>query len=120
MNDIRLADLLYQRYSNPLELLDLMIQSGRLEEFLHEMLHIRKEEMEDKSLWEAWLHKIWDMEWSDYYASRNKKSSTTNAAPPKEKLTETVRTSEQILMNFCPYGGGEQGGTVPTDGKDSG
>lgn len=97
-----------------------MIQSGRLEEFLREMLHIRKEEMEDKAQWEAWLHKIWDMDWPEYYASRHDKSSTTEAAPTHERLTETVRASAQMLMNFCPDSGGEQDGTVPTDGKDSG
>lgn len=97
-----------------------MIQSGRLEEFLREMLHIRKEEMEDKAQWEAWLHKVWDMDWPEYYASRNDKSSTTDAAPTQEKLKETVRESAQMLMNFCPDGGGEQDGTVQIIGNDSG
>jgi hypothetical protein len=97
-----------------------MIQSGRLEEFLREMFQIRKEEMEDKTTWEAWLHKVWDMDWPEFYASRNDKSSTTEAAPPQEKLKETVRDSAQMLMNFCPDGGGEQDGTVQIDGNDSG
>ena len=96
-----------------------MIQTGRLTEFLSELFRIRKEEMEDKVTWEAWLHKVWDQDWPEYYASRHDKSSTTEAAPPKEKLKETVRASAQMLMNFCPDGGGEQDGTVPTDGKDS-
>ena len=77
--------------------------------------------MEDKSMWEVWLHKVWDnTDWPEFYASRHDKSSTTNAAPPKEILTETVRASAQMLMNFCPDGGGEQGETVRTDGNDRG
>ena len=98
----------------------MMIQSGRLHEYLCEVFQIRKEEMEDKALWEAWLHRIWDMDWPEYYESRRDKSSTTKAAPPKENLKDTVRASAQMLMNFCPDGGGEQGGTVQTDGNDSG
>lgn len=98
-----------------------MIQSGRLYEFLCEMLHIRKKEKEDEALWDVWLHKVWDnTAWPEFYASRHDKSSTTEAAPPKEKLKDTVRESAQMLMNFCPDGGGEQGGTVQTDGNDSG
>lgn len=75
--------------------------------------------MEDKAAWEVWLHKVWNMDWPEYYASRNE-SSTTEAAPPQEKLKETVRESAQMLMNFCPDSGGEQDGTVQTDGNDSG
>lgn len=100
--------------------MDVMIQSGRLEEFIREVLSIRNEEMKDKITWEAWLHKVWDMDWPEYYASRNDKSSTTEAAPTHEKLEQTVRGSAQMLMNFCPDGGGEQDGTVQTDGNDSG
>lgn len=111
---------MFQRYSNPLELMDMMIQSGRLCEFMTEMLHIRNEEMEEKTLWEVWLHKVYDMNWNEFRESLNDKSSTTDAAPTHEKLTETVRASAQMLMNFCPDGGGEQDGTVQTDGNDSG
>jgi len=98
----------------------MMIQTGRLEEFLCEMLRIRKEEKEDELTWEYWLHKVWNMDWPDYYASRNDKSSTTEAAPPEEELKDTVSFSAQMLMGFCPDSGGEQDGTVQTDGNDSG
>lgn len=98
----------------------MMIQSGRLYEFMCEMLHIRNEEMEEKTIWEVWLHKVFDMNWHEFRESLNDKSSTTEAAPTQEKLQETVRTSAQMLMSFCPDGGGEQDGTVQIDGNDSG
>lgn len=100
--------------------MDTMIQSGRLTEFICEMFHIRNEEMEERAEWEAWLHKVWDMDWPEYLASRKDKSSTTNAAPTHEELKKTVSDSAQMLMNFCPNGGGEQDGTVQIDGNDSG
>lgn len=97
-----------------------MIQSGRLYEFIRELFHIRNEEMEEKTAWEVWLHKIWNMEWADFRASLNDMSSTTDAAPTHKKLEQTVSYSAQMLMNFCPDGGGEQDGTVQIDGNDSG
>lgn len=111
---------MYQRYANPLELLDAMIDTGRLYEFVREVINIRNEEMEDKTAWEVWLHRVFDMSWHEFRESLNDKSSTTKAAPTHERLTETVRTSAQMLMNFCPDGGGEQDGTVQTIGNDSG
>lgn len=98
----------------------MMIDTGRLEEFLCEMLHFRKEENEDEMTWEYWLHRVYGMDWNEYYASRNDMSSTTEAAPTHEKLEKTVRESAQMLMTFCPDGGGEQVGTVQIDGNDSG
>lgn len=112
--------MLYKRYSNPLELMDLMIQSGRLFEFIREMIHIRNEEMEEETAWEYWLHKNFEQSWSDFRASLNDDSST-NAAPTHEELKKTVSESAKLLMNFCPYGGGdEQDGTVQAVGNDSG
>lgn len=97
-----------------------MIDSGRLEEFVREMLHIRNEEMEEDCAWEVWLHKVFDStSYKEYRESLNDTSST-NAAPTHEKLKQTVSDSAEMLKNFCPYGGGEQVGTVQTTGDDSG
>ena len=98
----------------------MMIQTGRLCEFIRELFHIRNEEMEEETAWEVWLHKVFHMEWAEFRASLNDKSSTNNAAPTHEKLEQTVRDSAKMLMNFCPDGGGEQDGTVQIDGNDSG
>jgi hypothetical protein len=103
-----------------MELLDNMLETGRLEGFVSEIIKTVNEELEEKTLWEYWLHKVWNMDWPDYYASRNDKSSTTEAAPPEEELKDTVSFSAQMLMGFCPDSGGEQDGTVQTDGNDSG
>ena len=100
--------------------MDVMIQSGRLFEFIREMLQIRNEEMEEETAWEFWLHKVFEQSWADFRASLNDTSST-NAAPTHEELMKTVSESAQLLKNFCPDGGGEeQHGTVQTDGNDSG
>lgn len=100
--------------------MDTMIDSGRLTEFITEMLDIRNEEMEEDCTWEVWLHKVFDnMSYKEYRESLNDMNST-NAAPTQEILKQTVSESANMLMNFCPYGGGEQDGTVQTVGDDSG
>lgn len=75
--------------------------------------------MEEETAWEFWLHKVFEQSWADFRASLNDTSST-NAAPTHEELKKTVSESANMLMNFCPYGGGEQGGTVQIAGDDSG
>jgi len=100
--------------------MDMMIQSGRLFEFVREIINIRNEEVKEESAWEVWLHKVFNQDWPEYLASLNDTSST-NAAPTHEELQKTVSESAQLLKNFCPYGGGEeQDGTVQAIGNDSG
>lgn len=96
-----------------------MIQTGRLTEFIREVIDIRNEELEEKTAWEVWLHKEFTRSWHDF-RTQNDKSSTTDAAPSQEELTKTVSESAKLLMNFCPDGGGGQDGTVQIDGDNSG
>ena len=99
--------------------MDVMIQSGRLLEFINEMLHIRKTEMEEKAEWEVWLHKVWNMDWPEFHSTRNE-NSTNNAAPTHEQTADIVKQSMSIMGRFMPVSGGGQNGTVQTDGNDSG
>ena len=96
----------------------MMIQSGRLLEFIREMLHIRNEEMVEKAEWEVWLHKDWNMDWPEFHKTRNEQYST-NAAPT-QKPEDIVKQSMSIMGSFMPMRGGGQNGTVQTDGNDSG
>lgn len=109
---------MFQRYSSPLILLDRMIASGRLEEFVKEMIHIHNEEMEDKTLWDIWLHRIFDKGFDEY-----KKSLGTHkeAAPTQEEVKSTVQDSFDLLAGFVPDEGlVNRNGTVQAAGNDSG
>lgn len=112
--------MLFQRYSSPLELLDLMIATGRLYEFVREVINIRNDEMVEQTSWEFWLHKVFDQSWADFRNEIPNDNSSTTAAPTQEELKKTVSDSANMLKNFCPYSGGEQGGTVQTIGDNSG
>ena len=82
-------------------LLDGMIRTRRLTEFINETLKIRNEEMIDKTRWEFWLHRVFDMSFEDYL-SRHGGSKETEEVLPTEALEATVKDSIGILKGFCP------------------
>jgi hypothetical protein len=83
-------------------ILDKMILSRRLTEFVCEILKIRDEELIDKARWEAWLHKIHDMEFSEYL-SKLDNGAQTEEVPRDEILESTVKESWGIINDFCPF-----------------
>ena len=82
-------------------LLDGMIRTRRLTEFIQETMKIRNEELIDKTRWEYWLHKVFDMSFDDYL-SRLGGNKETEEVLPAEALEATVRDSIGILKGFCP------------------
>ena len=81
--------------------MDKMILTGRFTEFVCELLKIRNEEMIDQARWDVWLHKIFDMEFSEYLSKLNDGASTEEI-PQDEVLAETVKNSMGIINGFCP------------------
>jgi hypothetical protein len=82
-------------------LLDGMIRTRRLTEFVQETMKIRNEELIDKTRWEFWLHKVFDMSFDDYM-SRVGGNKETEEVLPAEALEATVKDSIGILKGFCP------------------
>ena len=105
-----------------MELLDNMLITGRLYRFVSEIIKTVNEELEEKALWEFWLHKDWERSWPEFRKSLNDK---TNAAPTQQETLDIVKESMDIMASFRPVGGGEQDGTVQTawgnsDRRDTG
>ena len=95
-----------------------MIKMHRFEEFVCELVDIHNEEMEDKTLWDIWLHRIFDKGFDEF---RKSVSGETKAAPTPEELKSTVMESKNILAGFVPDEGlVNRGGTVQAAGNDSG
>lgn len=96
-------------------LLDVMIQTNRLYEFVCEIIKIRNEEMEDKAIWEMWLHKVFDQSFADFKA----KLTNTTIEPNKEDIEATVIESYKMLEGFHPDGVNENDGIVSAAGDSS-
>lgn len=76
-----------------------MISSKRLSEFVHEVLRIRNEETEEKTMWEFWLHKVHEKSFADFV----KQMKTQTAEPetiPEEQLEQITKASMEILNDF--------------------
>ena len=83
-------------------ILDKMILTGRLTEFVNEVLKIRNEELIDQARWDVWLHKIFDMEFGEYLAKLNNEAPTEDEIPDDSVLEATVKESWGIINDFCP------------------
>ena len=47
-------------------LLNMMIRTGRLSEFISEVVTMHNEEVEEQTLWECWLHKNFEQSFAGY------------------------------------------------------
>lgn len=102
-------DYLFRRYSNPFPLLNGMISTGRLCEFIDEFVKIRNEEEEEKITWEFWLHKVFDKSYIEWKEALKPTEKTENAAPTQAEMEETVRASFAMLDGFSLRGGAQDG-----------
>lgn len=82
-------------------LLEHMIRSGRLWEFVNELVNIRNNEMEDRTMWEFWLHKVFDMTYADFVARAKNNGKQPEKTMAQEEIEATVMESQKILSGFC-------------------
>lgn len=92
--------MLFQRYSDPLTLLNLMIRAGRLREFVSEIVNIKNEETEDQALWEFWLHKDFERSFTEF---RETLVQSPVQEASEEELVFIIQQSQEIL-SFVPPG----------------
>lgn len=82
-------------------LLDGMIRTGRLREFVGTFYDELHKEKDDRTLWEFWLHKVFTKEsYQEFRESLKKKDDTQAARPTDEELQAIVNESAQIMQNF--------------------
>lgn len=96
-------DLMYSRYSNPMELIKLYINQGRFGEFVTEVVSMeykrtkqKMEQSEDWKLWIAYVFGIHEETFQDWKAG-----IMQNAKQGKTKTRDTELTDEDIsdIMN---------------------
>ena len=98
-------DLLFKRYASPFSFINGMIQTGRLCEFVDDLLHIVHEEKEEETSWQYFLHKVFEGSYSDFKEElkQDKQHKTLN----KQTIETTYNHSMNILKNFNPEKGGD-------------
>ena len=86
-------DLLFTRYASPFVLLDGLILTTSLNNFVDEFFNLINEERN----WEFFLHKVYDKSWSDFV---NDIEQSENQTPVD--LGATLVKSKNMLNNFTP------------------
>lgn len=66
VGEFEFFDTLYQRYADPLPLINQMAAAGQLSWFIRNLTNAKVTEENEKLMWDTWLHKVWDQEWKDY------------------------------------------------------
>lgn len=104
-----------------MQLLDSMIRTGRLTEFVDEFIEIHNEEMTDETTWAIWLHKTIEMSYPEFRQSLGIDDHTAAAPPPQEVIQSTVMESKKILSGFVLSDKGvkQQNGDIPVAGNNS-
>ena len=98
-------DQLFKRYADPFPFIDGMIQTGRFSEFVSSFVEKVNGEREEQTMWDFWLHKVWEGSFADF---RNARENDKKNQQMSEKTMETtINDSMNILKNFNPTKGGE-------------
>ena len=88
-------DLLFVRYASPFVLLDNLIITNSLNNFVDDFFDFVREDNE----WEFFLHKVYDQSWSEFSESIRQ---SDNQEPID--LGATIKKSKNMLNNFTPEG----------------
>ena len=86
-------DLLFSRYASPFVLLDNLIITNSLNNFVNDFFDFVTEDSE----WEFFLHKVYDKSWSEF--SNEMKQSENQK---QVDLGATIVKSKNMLNNFTP------------------
>lgn len=89
-------DLLFKRYASPFLLLDEIILTDKLTEFVSHIVDETNNEQE----WEFFLHKVFDKSFREF-----KESLRTTERPremSKSDIETTIKDSLDITQNFIP------------------
>ena len=79
-----------------------MIGVGRLDEFVNEVIDIHNEEYKDKTLWDIWLHRVFDKSFAEFSQSLE---TNNTAAPSEEEVANIVVETKNMLNGFSPAQG---------------
>lgn len=79
-------------------LLNQMITTKRLKEFVDEFVRIRNEEQEEQAQWDVWLHRIFNQSFADFRKSLQENKQT--AAPTLDEAKNIAVESKSIFESF--------------------
>ena len=82
-------------------LLEQVLQTGRLAEFIDELGQLMWQEKADKQRWDFWLHRVDSMSFEEY-VQLCENSMKQNESSEKNDIEATVKHSYEMMENFHP------------------
>lgn len=86
-------DLLFHRYASPFLLLDQLIPTGDLSDFISTIWEIREEEMQ----WQYFLSKVFDKSFEDFKETMKPQQGMT-----QKEIETTIKNSMSMMNTFIP------------------
>lgn len=86
-------DLLFHRYASPFLLLDQIIPTGDLSDFISTVWEIKDEEMQ----WQYFLSKVFDKSFEDF-----KETLKPQKVMSQEEIETTIKNSMAMMDSFIP------------------
>ena len=74
-----------------------MIRMHRFEEFVTQLVEMHNDEMEDTSMWEVWLHKIFDKSFAEF---RDGITGKNTAAPTRSNAMALYKYDFLIFIKM--------------------
>ena len=82
-------------------LLEQVLQTGRLADFIDELGQLMWQEKADKQRWDFWLHRVESMSFEEYVQLCEDSMQQTETSG-KDNLEATVKHSYEMMENFHP------------------
>jgi hypothetical protein len=100
-------DLLSKRYASPSFFLGGIIRTGRLAEFVENLVEIENNEKEERAMWEYYLTRapMYEGSFNDFKAEIKNNQEHQNLS--ERTIETTLQHSMSILNQFNPEKGGE-------------
>lgn len=106
-------DLMYSKYTSPMDFMHLYIEQGRFGEFVTEILELerkRKEEVaqkeDEQKMWELYLHSMQNKSFNDWkkemLSNQEQRQQPQTLAMSGEQVEATKQKARGILKNFSP------------------
>ncbi len=96
-------DWLFKRYANPFPFMDGMILTGRFADFVDEFVAMVREEREEQTSWEFYLHKVVEGSFQDF--RENMRNEKLHKEMSGKAIETALNHSMDILNNFNPERG---------------
>lgn len=82
-----------------MQLINGMIRTKRLLEFVDKLIELHNDEEKDRVMWDVWLHRVFDKSFNEF---RNAMDENKKAAPTQEELKNIVVETKNMLNGFVP------------------